>query len=240
MSTVPCLLPIDDSLKRRPLPSDEFSRQLSPETANNFENLKRLNLDPKGAVLYSQGEQPHGVYLISEGRVKLSVTGADGKILIFEVAGAGAILGLSANISGEPFAATAETLELSRTEFIKRDDFLGFLRTHSDACFRVAEYLSQNCHAAYAQISSLGLSQSALEKLCRLLLGWCNGKGKGPGHEVRLTVRLTHEEMARMIGSSRETVSRMFRELKDRKLIAQKGTTLIVLDRAALERLINN
>jgi CRP/FNR family transcriptional regulator len=231
---------VNDDFPQGRLPSDEFSYQLSEETANDFESLKQLNLNPKGAILYSQGQPPRGVFVIGEGRVKLSVTAADGKILIVEVAGAGAILGLSANISGEPFGATAETLELSRTDFIKRDDFLGFLRNHGDACFRVAEYLSQNCHTAYAQISSLGLSHSALEKLGRLLLGWCNGNGRDAGAEVHLKVGLTHEEMARMIGTSRETVSRMFRELKDRQLIAQKGSTLIVRDRAALEQLINS
>ena len=103
MGTITQGTTVSDNLPPGRLPSDEFSCQLSEATANDFENLKQLNLNPKGAVLYSQGQEPRGVYLIGEGRVKLSVAGADGKILIVEVAGTGAILGLSANISGEPY-----------------------------------------------------------------------------------------------------------------------------------------
>jgi CRP/FNR family transcriptional regulator len=204
-----------------------------------FEQLKLTTLYPKGATLFLEGQSPRGVYMLCQGRVKLSVCSADGKILILRIAQPGEVLGLSATVSQLPYKATAETLEPCQLNYIKKEDFLRFLREHGEACFSVARHLSQNYHTAYVQIRSLGLSHSALEKLTRLLLEWCEGSGTRTEQGIRLKIGLTHEEIARLIGTSRETVSRLFSELKGREAIQMKGSTLIVRDQAALEAITN-
>ena len=219
--------------------TDAFFCHQSHEAMSAFEKVKQTTLYPKGAILSIEGQNPRGIHMLCHGRVKLSVCASDGKTLILRIAEPGEVLGLSATVSNLPCEATAETIEPCQINFVKREDFLRLLSEHGETCFRVAQHLSQNYHTAYVQIRSLGLSHSAMEKLARLLLEWCADSGAGIGLEVRLKLGLTHEEIARMIGTSRETVSRLFSELKGRQTVYLKGSTLIVRDKSALEAIVN-
>jgi CRP/FNR family transcriptional regulator len=79
------------------------------------------------------------------------------------------------------------------------------------------------------------LSHSAGEKLAKLLLEWSSRNGESAKIEPRLKLSLTHEEIAQMIGTSRETVTRLFADLKKRQIIQAKGSTLMVHNKAALK-----
>ena len=221
------------------LKCDGFFCQLSPAASQAFENIKLTGVYPKGAALFFETQAPRGVYLVCRGRVKLSVCSSDGRVLILRIAGPGELLGLSATISNLPYKATAEVLEPCQVSFIKKEEFLRFLSEHAEACLKIAQLLSHNYHTAYMQVRSLGLSNSALEKLAKLLLEWCEGSGKGTPQGIRLKLGLTHEEIAEMIGTSRETVSRLLSELRVRRAICTQGSTLIVRDKAALESLMS-
>jgi CRP/FNR family transcriptional regulator, cyclic AMP receptor protein len=220
------------------LRADRMFCDLSAESLKSFDALSLVNLHPSGAVLFVEGQEPRGVYLLCSGRVKLTVTGGDGKTLITRVAEPGEVIGLSAVVSGGPHEATAEALEPCQTNFIRREEFLRFLREHGDACLRVAELLSRYYHIACEQIRSLGLSHSAAEKLARLLLEWCRREGVPCDQGLRLNLTLTHEEVASMLGTSRETVTRLLADFRKKQIIHLKGATLVIKDRAALEALV--
>jgi CRP/FNR family transcriptional regulator len=210
---------------------------LSPEALQSFEAIKYATAYPKGAVLFVEGQAPRGIFVLCKGRVKLSISSSDGKTLILKIAEAGEVLGLSATVSGKPYELTSETIDPCQVNFVKREDFLRFLREHADACFRVAEQLSEKYNAACHEIRSLGLSHSAAEKLAKLLLEWISKNGESQKQEPRLKLALTHEEIAQMIGTSRETVTRLFAELKKRQIIQAKGSTLVIRNKAALRAL---
>src|SRR5271166_6211726 len=211
---------------------------LPPTALQAFENIKYATAYPKGAVLFVEGQTPRGIFVLCKGRVKLSICSTDGKTLILKIAEPGEVLGLSATVSGKPYELTAETIDPCQVNFVKRDDFLRFLKEHSDACLRVAEQLSEKYNTACHEIRSLGLSHSAAEKLANLLLEW-SVKNGGARQPDRLKLPLTHEEIAQMIGTSRETVTRLFADFKKRQLIQLKGSTLVIRNRAALENLVS-
>ena len=167
----------------------------------------------------------------------MSICSTDGKTLILKIAESGEVLGLSATVSGKPYELTAETVDPCQINFVKREDFLRFLREHSEACLRVAEQFSEKYNAACREIRSLGLSHSAAEKLARLLLDWSTRNGEANKQEPRVKLALTHEEIAQMIGTSRETVTRLFAELKKRQIVQSKGSTLVIRNKAALKSL---
>ena len=123
--------------------------------------------------------------------------------------------------------------------FIKREDFMKFLNTHSEACMHTAQQLSEKYHSAQREIRSLGLSQTTAEKLARLLLDWCVNDGEMTAKGTRLKVLLTHEEIAQMIGTTRETVTRLLSDFKRRKIIDVKGSTLLVSNRNDLEAMVS-
>jgi CRP/FNR family transcriptional regulator, cyclic AMP receptor protein len=213
---------------------------LSASALQSFESIKYATAYPKGAVLFVEGQAPRGIFVLCKGRVKLSISSSDGKTLILKIAEAGEVLGLSAAVSGKPYELTAETIDPCQINFLKREDFLRFLREHSDACFRVAEQLSDKYNSACHEIRSLGLSHSAAEKLAKLLLEWSSKHGEQQKQEPRLKLALTHEEIAQMIGTSRETVTRLFAELKKKQILHAKGSTLLIRNKAALKQLASN
>lgn len=152
------------------------------------------------------------------------------------ISDAGEVLGLPATITGKAYELTAEVIEPSQANFITRADFLNFLREYGEASLRVAQQLGETYHAAIAEMRSIGLAHSAGEKLARFLLDWCANHGDGKG-EIRAKLTLTHEEIAQMIGASRETVTRLFADFKKKEFLQVKGSTLIIRNKAALESL---
>jgi CRP/FNR family cyclic AMP-dependent transcriptional regulator len=211
---------------------------LPPASLQELDKVKYASAYPQGAVLFVEGQAPRGLYMICGGRVKLSTTSRDGKTLILRIAQAGEVLGLHATVSGKPYELTAEALQPCQLDFIRRDDFLRFLQHHSDACLNAAQHLSKNCQSAYEMIRSLGLSHSVAEKLARLLLEW-SSDGDVVKEGIRIKVSLTHEEIAQLIGTSRETVTRVLGEFRQKKLAQLRGSTLVILDKPALERMID-
>lgn len=215
--------------------ADHIFCDLPNAALQSFEQMKYATAYPKGAVLFVEGQAPRGIFVLCKGRVKLSICSTDGKTLILKIAEAGEVLGLSATLSGKPYELTAETIDPCQINFVKREDFMRFLRDHSEACLRVAEQLSDKYNAACREIRSLGLSHSAAEKLAKLLLEWTNKNGEANKAEPRVKLALTHEEIAQMIGTSRETVTRLFAELKKKQVVQSKGSTLVIKNKAALK-----
>jgi CRP/FNR family transcriptional regulator len=210
---------------------------LPKATLQAFESITFVTSYPKGSVLFLEGQAPRGIYVVCKGRVKLSFCCTEGKTLILKIAEAGEVLGLSASVSGAPYELTAETTGPCQITFVKREDFLRFLRENNEACFRVTEQLGEKYYSVCRRIRSLALSNSAEERLARLLLDWMTTDGETTKLGTRIKLSLTHEEIAQMIGTSRETVTRLFAGLKRQRILESKGSTLVINDRAALQAL---
>ncbi len=201
-----------------------------------LERIAPTSSFPKGAILFLEGQVSRGVYILCQGRVKLMAAGRDGKTLILRIAQPGEILGLQSMASGNPYELTVQTLQPCQLAFINRAEFLGFLREHPDASLHMAQLLSNECQATYEILRSIALSHSVPEKLARLLLQWSADVPAGDGF-THLKLKLTHEEIAQLIGSTRETVTRTLSEMKKRRLLVRTGTTLFIRNRAALKKL---
>jgi CRP/FNR family transcriptional regulator len=212
---------------------------LSEDTLKTFESLKMTHAYPKGSTLYMQGQKANGVYILCQGRVKLSTCSKDGKVIILHIAEPGEILGLSTAISNTVHLATAEVLEPCQVNFVKTEDFLSFIRKNPEACLSAVRQLGNNYQNAYFQICSLGLSNSVADRLASLFLTWCK-EHKEIYNTVHLKMPYTHEEIAQMIGTSRETVTRLLKDFKERKLISLKGSNLVIHDRRTLEQVVWN
>jgi CRP/FNR family transcriptional regulator, cyclic AMP receptor protein len=218
---------------------DRLFCNLPPESVQGLSAITSPAAYPKTATLFVEGQSPRGVFILCSGRVKLSTSSADGKSLIVRIAEAGEVLGLPATITGKPYELTAEVIEPAQANFIARQDFLAFLREHGEAALRVAQQLGETYHSAIAEMRTIALSRSVGEKLARFLLDLSAGHDDGKG-EVKVTLTLTHEEIAQMIGASRETVTRLFGEFKRKQLLQVKGSTLIIKSKAGLESVLNS
>jgi len=210
---------------------------LAPEALQRLSEITGSATYPKGATLFVEGQASRGVFILCAGHVKLSTSSSDGRTLILRISEPGDLLGLPATISGRPYEVTADVIEPTQANFISRTDFLNFLRDHGEAALRVAQELSETYQTAFAEMRTIGLSRSAREKLARFLLDW-SAQHLSDNGTAKFNLTLTHEEIAQMIGASRETVTRLFADFKKKKFLQINGSSVTVRDKHGLEQLL--
>src|ERR1700752_4888489 len=125
---------------------------LSVHAGQRLNEIKSTAMYPKSAMLFIEGQQPRGVFVLCAGKAKLSTSSSEGKTIITKISDAGDILGLNATISNRPYEVTAEMIEPGQANFIARDALLNFLREYGEVSLRVAQQLSRNYYTAYEEI----------------------------------------------------------------------------------------
>ncbi|HTW32630.1 MAG TPA: Crp/Fnr family transcriptional regulator [Candidatus Sulfotelmatobacter sp.] len=231
-------LTILDNCLTCPVREEHIFCNLSVASGQRLNEIRSTAVYPKGAMLFIEGQQPRGVFVLCAGKAKLSTSSREGKTIITKLSDAGDVLGLNAVISNRPYEVTAEMMEPGQANFIARESLLQFLKDHGEVSLRVAEQLSRNYYTAYEEIRTLGLSTSPSEKFAKLLLSWTASSNGNGAAQFKLT--LTHEEIAEIIGTTRETVSRLFSEFKRKQLLQLKGSTLVIRNRPALEKIVQS
>jgi CRP/FNR family transcriptional regulator, cyclic AMP receptor protein len=139
--------------------SDRPFCDMSVDAIRGFDEIKEQAVLSKGAVLFAESGLSRGVYVLCEGRAKLSICSESGKRVMLRVAGPGEILGLGSTLSGNAYEVTAELLDTAQVVFVKRADLLNFLRNNPSVCMEVVRRLSDDLHSAYDRVRSIGLSQ---------------------------------------------------------------------------------
>src|SRR6202166_4632750 len=232
-------LNIIDNCMICPVREEHLFCNLPLPAVQKLNEIKSTAVYPRSTMLFIEGQEPRGVFVLCAGKAKLFTSSSDGKTIITKISGAGDVLGLNATISNRPYEVTAEMTEPGQANFIARDALLQFLREYGEVALRVAEQLSRNYYTAYEEIRTLGLTSLPSEKFAKLLLSWSTKTPQNEGSaQVKLT--LTHEEIAEIIGTTRETVSRLFSEFQKKQLLQLKGSTLVIRNRPALEKIVQS
>ena len=225
---------VEDCLSCK-LCSAGFFCHLPKSVMEAFQPIKFTIGYPAGATLFVEGQTCRGIYILCRGRVKLSANSSAGQTIILKVSQPGEVLGLNATLSGIPHETTAETGQPCQLNFVNRDDFLKFITQHGDACMHAAIHVSRECQQAYSQLRSFTMS-SASQRVARLMLDWSQDDS-GMATAKGIQVALTHEEMAQIIGMSRETVTRTLATLRKQHIAELQGSTLLIQNMAAIHKL---
>ena len=146
------------------LRSERLFCDLPAGTLTAFNAVKSTMACARNSVLFREGQPARGVFVLCEGRAKLSVCSESGKRLTLRVAGPGEVLGLSAALTGSNHEVTAELIDNAQVAMVKRKDLLSFLREHREACLHVVTLLSQDLHVAYDRVRSVGLGRSRRQR----------------------------------------------------------------------------
>jgi len=232
-SPLPC---VEDCLTCH-LRSENFFCALPKECLEAFNQIKHAAVYPEHAMIFLEGQAPRGIFMLCQGQAKLSTAGRDGKTFILRIAKAGEVLGLHTTVTGRPYELTAETMQPCQLNFVSREDFLPFLKKHSDACLHAAEHISREYQDLCDVIRAVGLSHSISERLAKFLLVSA-AEGAVSDGVVRTKLALTHEEIAQLIGTSRESITRTLSEFKKKDIVELKCSTLIIHDKPALQQLV--
>jgi len=207
--------------------------QLPHQVQSLLSNMGHITLYPAGSTLLKEGQIPQGVYVVCSGRAKLSVQARDGKNVILKIAENRMVLGLSAIVSGRPIPMTVTTIDFCQIKFVERENFMRLLESDDRIAFTCAALLAQEVVETFDDVHDLLLARSSTEKLARLLLSWVADEPRN--RDLRVPAEYTHEEMAQMIGSSRETVTRLLCDMRRKELIRIEGSTLVIPNRVALQ-----
>jgi len=200
---------------------------LDDDAFSSFQLLGTQKSFIRGEKIFQEEEPGRGIFLICKGQVKLTCSSKRGKTLILKIAMPGDLLGLGAVISGSRYEVSAEAIEPTQVKEIEREQFLAFLQKHGQASLHAAKALSEEYKAAFVEARRLALSGSAASRLAGLLLDWGRLSSCGK-QEMRFTMALTHEELADMVGSSRETVTRVLTRFKKEGWIASHGSSILI------------
>jgi CRP/FNR family transcriptional regulator, cyclic AMP receptor protein len=199
----------------------------------NIGNLDSLHR--RGSVLFAEGEPARGVYIMRTGRATVSICSSEGRIVILRMAQAGDVLGLNAVLRNSTYEATVKILEPSRVNFISRADVMHLVENRDAGAAAVMKQLSCELAELTDRARSLLLPQTAQTRLAQLLLHWSKEQN-GDNSRTRVVDKLyTHEEIAQMICSSRETVTRLLATLTRRDIIQVTSDSVLIHDPFALE-----
>jgi CRP/FNR family cyclic AMP-dependent transcriptional regulator len=164
---------------------------------------------PAQASLFNQGDDARLLYLICGGYLKLTAGRNEDRQMIVRVAGPGSMLGLYAVLSHGVYEVSAESLTSAQLRPVERERFLSFLRIHKEAQMRAVQCICQEYRFALQDACRIALAETVAARLGRLLLELAHQIGEHlDGGEFRFPLLLTHEEMASMTCTTRETVTR--------------------------------
>jgi CRP/FNR family transcriptional regulator len=156
--------------------------------------------------------------------------------MILKLAGPGDVLGLSAVLANVVHEVTAEAIERCQVKTMRKQEFVEFLGRHGIASMHAAQSLSGEYLTVFHDAKRLALSGSAAGRLARLLLDWARATANGRS-ELKFTMALTHEEIANMAGTSRETVTRLLNQFRRDGWLVIRGASMTITNAEQLERL---
>jgi len=215
-----------------------FFARLSRNSADAVAKMSIRQNFETGELVYTEGESAKGAYLVLRGKVKLVANSSDGKALILRIARPGEIISLSAALSGRGNDTSAEAVEPVAVSFITAANLYRLMETAPELGLQFAQELSLEYSMLCQELSTLGLQRSAMSRLAKLLVGMTKSIASERGI-VTSKCALTHEEMAQMIGTSRETVTRLLHDLRDNGVATLKNEVLTISKIDTLRSLMN-
>jgi len=180
---------------------------------------------PKNKTIVEEGLPGDYMYVIREGRVKVTKLSGDGREKILEMLEEGSFFGEMSLLDSAPRSASVKALTDVRILALSRNDFLAVLRRSPDLALAVITELTQRLRQQDEQASSLSF-QRVKERTQGLLVRLAREESDVPGRMS--TPSLTHQQIADMIGTSRETVTRAIKGLKEEGWLEQAGKHYLV------------
>lgn len=213
-----------------------FARGASAESLERLANMAVCHDYPKRNILFHRGEPATSVYLVVKGKVKLVLTNEEGREVVVNLLHAGDLFGLVPAVDGGPQLATAITAGASRLAKFPGDAFLEWMMRGPETSATLLRILGRRLREAYQRIGEHALL-GVKERLWLTLLDIAELEGRqDPGSEEIVFTRPTHEELAQRIGSSREVVTRVLKELLDSEVLQAEGRVIRVSESALVLR----
>ena len=210
---------------------------ISPSDMQEMEKITRMEEVKKRQPLYLTGDPSRNVYLLKRGRVKIANTAPSGKEVTFDILEPGEVFGELDVLEDAPRSTSAEALDDALICVIPRKDFDQYLAMHPTVMFKLTKLIGLRLKKIQSRVEDL-IFRDVPARLAHLLSELSKTEGVAEKQGVRLKVKLTHQEMANLIGCSRETVSTTMGQFRDDGLIQMDGRTITIVNEKGLSKLL--
>lgn len=194
-----------------------------------LDQAKTSNTYQPHQVIFYEGNQPFGLYCLTAGKVKIYKSDAEGHQDIVRLAGPGDILGYRCLLAGEPYTATAETIEPAEVCFVDKATFMQILESHPPTAFRVMNKLARDIRSAEEQVTRV-VHRSVRERMAEFLLVLRKKYGEETDEGIRINLSLTRAEWADLVGTTQESIIRLISELRHEGVISATGREIVLHD----------
>lgn len=211
---------------------------LTPEELDRLLAPARVERLDAGGVLFRKGDPGDRLYVVLAGRIAIGTTSEEGKEVVFNVLGRGAVFGEIALLDGKARTADATAMAESHLLVLERKDFMPFLESHPEVAARLIAVLCERVRwvsESYEDALFMDLPARLAKRL--LLLAETYGEPVRP-EGVRIEIKLSQQDLGKMTGVSRESVNKLMRAWQDDGLIALDRGRVVILDKDRLEALI--
>lgn len=216
----------------------DLFKELTNEEMKTLDRITSMSSVKKKEPIYLPGDPSQQVYLLKSGRVKISRITADGKEITLALLRSGEIFGELEVLDETPRDTMAEALDDTELCIIQREDFLKILKAKPDLSIRLTRLAGSRLRSIESRIEEL-IFRDVPARLAHLLMEMAKEFGKQEGDGIRIGARLTHQDIANLIGSTRETVSATLGEFKRQGLLHLDGRHILITSPQKLTRLFN-
>jgi CRP-like cAMP-binding protein len=192
---------------------------------------KSCTIYKRGQAIFQEGNKPFGIYCLTEGKVKITKIGSEGKEQIIRFAKPGDTMGYRALLSDTRYSASAIALEECKACFISSNDFNQLIAQNYLIAKDMMRMLSNALADAEVSIAHLA-TKPVRERIAEALL--LLKKVYGETGETQFSISLTREDLSSLVGTAKETAIRFLSELKEEGVISTHGSMITILDPAKL------
>jgi len=196
-----------------------------------FEKLSQLTVAqtyPKGSMIIVAEDVGDTLFIIRKGQIKISVFHEDGREVIFSLLGPGKVFGELSLLDGKPRSANAVALKESEVITLRRSDFLQLIYENPQVAVLLLAELASRLRRTDEKIEGLALLD-VTSRISKTLLQLAEDQGVESAEGVLIENRPTHQQLANMSGTTRETVSRVISRLETQGYLTCQGRRILVL-----------
>jgi len=209
-------------------------QDLATEEMNQIGQLARVRNYKKNMIVFIEGEPGEALYFVISGKVKISKTTADGREQILHILQPGDVFAEVVLFDGGPYPATSEVIESGQIGMLLNDDVENLIRSNSEIALKLLKLMSKRLRMAQRQVRDLALKDT-YGRLAAMLLMLGKEHGEETTEGIKIDLPLSRQELANLIGTTRETVTRVLGDFKKYKCLDLDKQAIIIINQEKLK-----
>ncbi|WP_029688904.1 Crp/Fnr family transcriptional regulator [Thermoanaerobacter sp. A7A] len=221
-----------DYLKKVP-----YFNELEDKSLEEIHKISTINFFKKGSIIFMEGEKGEAIYFVKSGKVKISKTSSIGKEYIIKIMEKGDVFAESILFVGGEYPATAEAIEDSEVIMLKNKDIENLILKNTEIALSIIKLMAKRLKNVAVIIENLALRDS-IGRTASVLLTFAKERGINTKEGILLDLNLNRQDLANIVGTSRENVTRILSQMDKEGIIHLDRQKIIIRDIEKLKEML--